>query len=260
MLMDLKAGVAAVLVMFAAAACGGEEREGTPPPPLAGRCGAAAAELEARPLWFRASDGTKLDGADAGDGPRGVILLHQSPSDLCEWVPYATTLTHAGFHVLLVDLRGFGLSRGAPSGEAGARADVRGAVDELRSLGADKVALVGASYGGATAMVAAPSLGDDIAGVANLSGELVLHQGGADELNALAAVEQLHVPFLVLASKRDRYLDAADARKLYRAAATRRKSIALFRGDAHGLNLLYLSKQRTRVHRLLQTFLRSVTE
>src|SRR6266542_2818510 len=155
-----------------------------------------SAYAAARTLWFRSADGTRLDGAVLGRGGRGVVLLHESPADLCDWAPYAKTLAARGFHVLLVDLRGFGLSKGFPSGSRGARADVRGAVDELRSLGARRIALVGASYGGATAMVAAPVLGSEIVGVANLSGELVLHQGGADELNALAAVRRMHVPFL----------------------------------------------------------------
>ena len=103
------------------------------------------------------------------------MFLHESPDDLCGWEPYAAEVAKRGFHVLLVDLRAFGLSqRGPYGGRRGAVADVRGAVDELKHLGAKQVAVVGASYGGVTALAAAPALGPQIAGVASLSGELDL--------------------------------------------------------------------------------------
>lgn len=214
--------------------------------------------MDAKTLWFRAADGTRLDGAEVGFGKRGVILLHESPADLCDWAPYAKSLATRGFHVLLVDLRGYGLSRGAPDGARGATADVHGAVDELKSLGATKVALVGASYGGATAMVAAPTMGSAIAGIANLSGETVLHEGSADELNALAAVKRLHVPFLVLASRNDHWLLGAEARKLVSAAESRDKQVVVYPGYRHGWDLLYMPPRKP-ADTALVAFLRRVT-
>jgi len=54
---------------------------------------------------------------ELGGGARGVILLHESPADLCGWAPDGETLAERHFHVLLVDLRNFGLShRGAFGG------------------------------------------------------------------------------------------------------------------------------------------------
>jgi pimeloyl-ACP methyl ester carboxylesterase len=256
--MCLRTAIVALLVLALAACGGGGESAPPAPPPLAQRCGSRAAGVDAKTLWFRASDGTRLDGAEVGSGDRGVILLHESPADLCDWAEYAKSLAARGFRVLLVDLRGFGLSRGAPSGARGARADVRGAVGELKSLGAAKVALVGASYGGATAMVAAPALGSEIAGIANLSGETVLHEGGADELNALAAVKQLHVPFLVLASRDDRYLPGSDATKLVASAASRDKRVVVYPGYRHGWNLLYMPPRKP-ADTVLVAFLRRIT-
>src|SRR5262245_42643588 len=122
------------LLTLALAGCGGSGSRSAspaPPPPLPRRCGSRGAGVDAKTLWFRAADGTRLDGAELGSGERGVVLLHESPADLCDWAPYAKSLAARGFHVLLVDLRGFGLSHGAPAGARGARADVRGAVDEL---------------------------------------------------------------------------------------------------------------------------------
>ena len=169
-----------------------------------------------------------------GRGPRGVVLLHEAPADLCGWAPYGERLARAGFYVLLVDLRGYGLSRrGRQGGPRGAVADVPGAVDELTRLGAKKVVLVGASYGGATALVAAPDLGSRIEAVASLSGELVLGRGSSTELDAIAAVKRLRVPLLVLGSREDRYLNAAEARQLVREAHSTHATLAEFDGTFH---------------------------
>ena len=246
------------------AGCGRAEHAGpaapAPPPALAKRCGTGYSH--ARTFWFSASDGTRLDGAELGRGPSGVVLLHESaPADLCGWAPYGARLARAGFHVLLLDLRGSGLSaRGRYGGPSGAVADVRGAVDDLRSLGAKKVALVGASYGGVNALVAAPALGARIAGVASLSGELVLGRGSSTELDALAAVERLRVPLLVLGSRDDRYLNAAEARRLVRAARSTHATLAEFDGTVHGWDLLSISPERKRADRILLAFLRRATQ
>jgi pimeloyl-ACP methyl ester carboxylesterase len=231
-----------------------------PPPALAKRCGTGYSH--ARTFWFTASDGTRLDGAELGRGPRGVVLLHESaPADLCGWEPYGARLARAGFHVLLVDLRGAGLSaRGRHGGPLGAIADARGAVDELRGRGAKKVVLVGASYGGVNALVAAPALGSRIAAVASLSGELDLGRGSSTELDALAAVKRLRVPLLVLGSRDDRYLSAAEARRLVRAAHSTHATLAEFEGTVHGWDLLSISPERKRADRILQAFLRRATQ
>jgi pimeloyl-ACP methyl ester carboxylesterase len=232
-----------LLAVLLLSGCGGTHgaapKTTTPPPPRLGeRCGTVHARWQT--LWFRASDGTKLDGAVLGSGGRGVILLHESPADLCGWEPYGAKLAQRGFRVLLVDLRGYGLSARGPTG--GTR-------------GATKLAVVGASYGGVNALVAAPALGSKIGGVASLSGELDL----GDSLNALAAVPRLRVPLLIMGSRDDRYLDAADAHKLLRAAGSPQKSLVEFAGGDHGWDLLALSHAQ-RANRLLVSFLRRVTE
>ncbi len=247
-------------VVLVLAGCGGRHVAAPnlpPPPPLRERCGGDASE-DGNSLWFRASDGTLLDGVELGEGDRGVVLLHESPADLCGWAPYGARLAKQGFHVLLVDLRAFGLShRGPYGGKAGAVADVRGAVDELNDLGAKHVAVVGASYGGVTALVAAPALGSSIAAVASLSGELVLGNAG---LNALAAMHAIHVPLLIMGSRADPYLDERDARKLVRAATSTNPQLVEFDGQSHGWNLLADSGTSARANRVLVGFLRRVTE
>jgi pimeloyl-ACP methyl ester carboxylesterase len=80
-------------------------------PPLGRRCGTAAAGVKAEVGWFGATDGVLLDGASLGDGKTGIVLAHESPADLCGWLPYAKALSAAGFRVLAFDHRHFGLSQ-----------------------------------------------------------------------------------------------------------------------------------------------------
>ena len=248
-----------LLVAVLLAGCGDSEhsRPAAPsaPPPLAKRCGSAHAQW--RTLWFHASDGTRLDGAESGTGERGVILLHESPSDLCGWEPYGAELGRRGFRVFMIDLRTFGLSgRGPYGGLRGAVADVRGAVDELKRLGAKRVAVVGASYGGVTALVTAPALGSQISGVASLSGELALASAG---LKTLPAMPKIRVPLLIMGSRKDHYLDETDARQLIRAATSTHAKLVEFDGTDHGWSLLAFSHKQ-RAYEVLVGFLRRVTE
>ncbi len=239
------------------AGCGGGESgvDGPPLPAIAKRCGSAHGDW--KPLWFNAADGTRLDGAELGSGERGVVFLHESPDDLCGWEPYAAEVAKRGFHVLIVDLRGFGLSRRGPyGGVRGATADVRGAVAELKRLGAERVAVVGASYGGAAAVATAPALGSDITGVVSMSGELDL---ASAQLNALEAVPDVTVPLLIMASRKDHWLDEEDARTLLRHAVSSRAQLVLFDGQDHGWNLLQYSHKQ-RAYLFLISFLQSVTQ
>lgn len=249
-----------LLAAVVLAGCGShtqvQQRPAGPPlPPLGKRCGTAP--VRSRTLWFYAADGTRLDGAELGTGPRGVILLHEVPADLCGWAPYAETLARRHYHVLLVDLRSYGLSgRGAFGAGPGAIADVRGSVRELRKLGATKIVVVGASYGGVAAVVGGAALGSRISAVASLSGELSMGY----KFNALAAVRHLRVPLLVMGSRQDRYLNAHDARMLVNASGSEESSLVEFPGFYHGWDLLYDSPRRRHADDVLAKFLASATE
>jgi pimeloyl-ACP methyl ester carboxylesterase len=226
--------LACAALALAFAGCGGSEStldaSGAKLPALSQRCGSGQGDSQTHTKvgWFRASDGVLLDGSVLGSGATGVVLAHESPADLCGWLPYARVLSHAGFRVLLFDHRHFGLSESPSStGKAGRFVrDLEGAVDELKREGAKRVFLMGASFGGVTSMVAGSRLGSKIAGVVSVSGETELanqYGGPQSELDAADAVPKLRVPVLIVSARGDGYLPPADARELLRRAGSSHK-------------------------------------
>lgn len=260
----LRIAVLALAAAVALTACGGSgtqtlDARGSKLPALGERCGGGT--IAAKVGWFPTPDGVRLDGAALGNGTTGVVLAHESPADLCGWVPYARVLSHAGFRVLLIDHRHFGRSE-SPTDKAKTGRfvlDLEGAVDELEREGAAKVFLMGASFGGVTSMVAGSRLGSRIAGVVSVSGETELsnqYGGPQSDLDALAAVPKLRVPFLIVSARDDGYLPPAGARELLRRARSARKQLALFPGGYHGWDLLSSAPYRARVSRVVIDFLR----
>jgi esterase/lipase len=67
------------------------------------------------------------------------------------------------------------------------------------------------------------------------------------------------VPLLIVGSRKDHYLDEADAQKLIRAAGSTQKSLVEFDGYNHGWNLLEFTHKQ-RAHQALVEFLRRVTD
>jgi len=130
--------------------------------------------------------------------------------------------------------------------------DVVAAVRAVRSLGARKVVVVGASLGGIAAIVAAPSIRPALTGVVSVSGPARIPR----ELDALPAARRLRVPTLYVAAEGDQngpYDFAADARMLYDATATAEKRLELVPGALHGT---FLVSGSARVRTLMVRFLR----
>lgn len=91
-----------------------------------------------------------------GQGERAVVLAHGGRFTKESWRPQVPALTEAGFRVVAIDFRGRGLSRSGPrAAEDSERFDVLAAVSHLRETGATFVAVVGASFGGWAAALAA---------------------------------------------------------------------------------------------------------
>jgi alpha-beta hydrolase superfamily lysophospholipase len=226
-----------------------------PPPPrsLAQKCGDTFG-IKAKPFWLEASDAIRLYGVESGEGPVGVVLAHESPADLCGWLPYMADLEHSGLRVLAFDFRGFGDSQRPASTRSylAYDRDFRAAVARLRSDGARKVFLIGASFGGAAALAYAPDL--PLAGLVSLSGEPQIEGAG---LNGLAAAPRLRAPLLIVGSRHDRYLPVPDALRLLRRAASRVKRTAFYPGAFHGWQLVEDAPYARNVRALVLAWIRS---
>jgi dienelactone hydrolase len=242
----------ALLLVVVATGCGGGSKQSLPekpPPALASRCGDDARGVDAKPVWFRASDGALLDGASVGDGDVGVVLAHESPSDLCPWLPYAQSLAGFGYRAFAFDFRGSGSSPARFGAEATRYdLDVEAAAAELRRQGAKKVFLVGGSLGGAAVMAASSSIDPQPAGVISMSGEPEL-------VDAMKAAPKMKAPLLVLVARDDSLVSVADSRKLIGAAGSADKQLAVFPGNRHGWDLVYRAPYRARVNALVFAFL-----
>ncbi|MFB0626945.1 alpha/beta fold hydrolase [Streptomyces sp. AB3(2024)] len=86
----------------------------------------------------------------AGSGP-ALVLLHSGVCDRRMWDPQWEALRAVGYRVVRADLRGFGETP-AEAGDYDPVADVWRLLD---SLGIERAALIGASYGGKLALAAA---------------------------------------------------------------------------------------------------------
>ena len=58
------------------------------------------------PAAVQAADGTSLDGVLVGSGPAGVVLVHQYPSDLCGFWPFADYLAKRGLRAFAIEAVG----------------------------------------------------------------------------------------------------------------------------------------------------------
>jgi pimeloyl-ACP methyl ester carboxylesterase len=180
----------------------------------------AADEVRTGQLSFPSGDGSTLQGFMIGTGPVGIVLAHQSGADLCQWKPYAYTLSRQGYRVLA-----FNFSIHLP-------ADVTGAVAALRARGSQRVVLIGASMGANAVVVAAATTKPPVAAVVSLSAPQVFQ--GED---AAAAAPRLKVPVLYVAGAYDGEF-AQDARALYAATKAPGRRLLIVQSGAHGVELM----------------------
>ena len=232
-------------------------RLGKAPPTLSEECGSAYAGLASTSIWFRAADRVRLHAVILGRGSAGVVLAHQYPADLCGWAPYGQVLARRGFRVLLFDFRGFGASQRPSSRLIGhVDRDVIAAAALLRQRGAKTVSLVGASFGAAAVLVAAPAIHPAPSAVISLSAETDLgFLGPSYSLHPLRAAPRLRSPLLLMVARGDDFVSVGDTRALLLAARAKPKRLVVF-GAGHGLQLLE-QPNGARATRLLLAFLRA---
>ena len=186
----------------------------------------------------------------------GVVLSHQSDGNLATWNEFATTLAGKGYAALAYNARGV-----CPGGDGGCSRgnqnagllwqDIEGAMRVLRSRGAKRIVLLGASLGGEGSVVAASHLGRKVEGVIALSPS----EGFAGPLDLdaeRAMVRRVSARKLFIAGREDGA--AADAVENFFRFARTPKIKRILPTAAHGLDL-FRSSQRAVVTRAILTFL-----
>jgi dienelactone hydrolase len=186
-------------------------------------------------VMFRSQTNRKLRGVIFGKATATVVLAHQSNQTLCDELDLARQIAAQGMEAFAFDVGG---DAPAPVDDPLANyqtwdRDVVAAIAVVRSRGATRTLLLGASQGGCAVLVAATEVTPAPTGVVSLSGE----QRVAD-LDCDAAATRYTGALLVVASANDRYLDSAAAQGLVAESPSQDKRALVLPGTAHGFALL----------------------
>jgi pimeloyl-ACP methyl ester carboxylesterase len=207
--------------------------------------------LDARSMWFRASDGVRLYGVEAGRGPTAVVLAHEGGSDLCDWLTYMKALTRAGIRAFAFDFRGYGRSEQPDRGGLALGRDLAAAVARVRADGARHVFLMGASMGGAAVVQNTADIRVD--GRISLSGTRLWPGYG---INDPAGVRSLTAPFLYIGSRGDVRVPRKEALSVFHDVGSSDKRIILYTGGTHGTGLVeyppYVDRTRALILRWIE--------
>ena len=194
---------------------------------------------DSRPLMFESIDGVQLAGRIFGPegATAGIVLAHMKPADQSSWYDFADQLGGLGYRVLTFDFRGY-----CPGGDAGCSEgkkdvaeiwqDVEGAVGLLRTEGAQRIGLVGASMGGTASLVVASQAGQGIDAVVTLSAPDSIEglTAGPDVLQAVTAAK------LFLAGNGD--ASAAQTAQAFYDETIQPKRVEILTTDDHGTDIL----------------------
>ena len=198
---------------------------------------------------FNTEDGIQLSGHLFGSGDVGVVLSHMKPADQESWWSFARVLRDHSYLVLAYDFRGYRDSKGEVDIDNIDR-DVQAALDFMKSEGASKVFLIGASMGGTASLKVASR--EEVAGVITLSAPSAIEGLGASE-----DVRAILAPKLFIAARDD--LFPARSVDLFDQRAQEPKERQIMDGGAHGTDLLS-GDPGPRVQGLIADFLRRYAE
>ena len=197
---------------------------------------------------FPTQDGGVVYADVYGQGDCGVVLAHGGRFTKESWAAQAPVLADSGFRVVAIDFRGRGRSRGGPestAGDDGERFDVLAAVRYLRETGTSTVYMVGASFGGWAAALAALEAPGEIDRLVLLAHSPVDHP------------EQLPGRTLFITSRNDTTARGiprlVDIREQYRRAPEP-KELVVLEGSAHA-QFIFETDQGERLLREIIRFL-----
>src|SRR5258708_37566753 len=101
-------------------------------------------------------DGARMHYQEFGDESKPpIILIHGYTASVYVWKTTAPTLAEAGFHVIAVDLLGFGYSEKPSWFDYSIQSQARQVSRFMNRLGIGRAVIVGSSYGGAVASMIA---------------------------------------------------------------------------------------------------------
>src|SRR5262249_26059628 len=161
-------------------------------------------------VTFTTKDGVKLAGTLYGSGHTALILSSQTDTTQRDWALFARLAANTGYLVLAYDYRGRGASQGSFETDKLAT-DVRAAMAFVRTQGAQRIALLGASIGGAATARAA--VAEHVDAVVILSAPAAWPGLEADD----TVIAHLGAPAFFLNSESDTY--TAATQHMYDAAA-----------------------------------------
>ena len=207
--------------------------------------GCASSARAAEGLTFTAPDGVPVSGLTYGTGTHGVVLVSGAHGVGEAWHWQARRLVDSGFRVLATDYRGMGGQTGAAQDGDKAHLDVLGAIARLQAEGATRISLVGASWGGRAAAIAAMERPEVVERIV-----LLAH-------SPFDTPERLGGRKLFIVGRDDR--DGAGQRRLESIqrqfdAVSEPKRLVVLDGAAHA-QFLFLTAQGERLYSEIETFL-----
>jgi hypothetical protein len=176
-------------------------------------------------LTLRAADGAPVHALQfppPDDQARTVVLFHGNGETIANGIDLAEDLGHRGFGVVLVEYRGYGVSRDAPRpSEAGLYADASAVLDMLatQGIGPERVVLAGISLGtgvasemakrgrGASLILVSPYT--SISAMAHRAAPFFPAWLCPDRFDTLGRARDIHVPTLVIHGNADEVIPFA---------------------------------------------------
>ncbi len=182
----------------------------------------SAPDVPTEDVTFTTADGVELAGRIYGTGTTAIVASHMANKSKADYASSAPRLAAEGFTVLAYDGRGDGVSsQGDPAQRV---QDPIAAIDLVRSRGATKVFLLGASRGGALSLTAA--IQTPVDGVITLS--------APPPADGPAAVAAVTAPSLYVNSEND---DFAESTQEMYDAANEPRELHMYPDGGHGVEL-----------------------